>query len=60
MQEYLTLFQDKEYPYFLDKYLETKTLTRIKHVTQFCGCDYTKLYSPKIVPNFYIHVLTIV
>ncbi len=59
MQEYLTLFQDKEYPYFLDKYLETKTLTRIKHVTQFCGCDYTKLYSPKFLYTRFDHSLIV-
>lgn len=59
MQEYLTLFQDKEYPYFLDKYLKTKTLTRIKHVTQFCGCDYTKLYNPKFLYTRFDHSLVV-
>lgn len=46
MKEYLSIFIDKEYPIFIDKYLKTKTLKRIKHITQFCGCDYTHLYNP--------------
>ena len=25
---------------------DLKTLERLKDVTQFCGCDYTKLSSP--------------
>lgn len=45
MVQYLEIFIDKEYPRFIDKYLETRTLKRLKHVSQFCGCDYTKLYS---------------
>ncbi len=47
MDAYLNIFIDKEYPSFLDKYLNTKTLCRLKEVTQFCGCDYTNLYSPR-------------
>lgn len=45
MEEYLKLFIDNDYPKFIDKYLTTDTLERLKHITQFCGCDYTKLYS---------------
>ena len=30
MNEYLQLFIDEEYPYFIDKYLDTKTLNRLK------------------------------
>lgn len=48
MKEYLDLFIDGAYPAFIDRYLTTNTLNRLKHITQFCGCDYTKLYSPKI------------
>ena len=46
MKDYLDIFIDKEYPKFIDKYLSTNTLKRLKYITQFCGCDYTKLYSP--------------
>lgn len=45
MNEYIKLFIDDDYPEFIDKYLTTDTLERLKHITQFCGCDYTKLYS---------------
>ena len=44
MEDYLAIFIDEEYPDFLDKYTTTSTLKRLKYVTQFCGCHYTKLY----------------
>ena len=59
MDAYLKLFIDKEYPFFLDKYLNTKTLLRLKGVTQFCGCDYTKLYSPRFLYTRYLHSLVV-
>ena len=59
MEEYINIFIDKEYPSFIDKYLTTKTLNRIKHVTQFCGCDYTKLYSPRFKYTRFDHSLVV-
>lgn len=59
MKSYLEIFIDKEYPIFLDKYLEVKTLTRLKHITQFCGCDYTGLYSPRFLFTRYDHSLVV-
>ncbi len=59
MNDYTKIFIDKEYPSFLDKYLKTKTLTRLKHITQFCGCDYTKLYSPLFLYTRFDHSLTV-
>lgn len=59
MQDYLKLFMDKEYPKFIDKYLKTKTLERLKHITQFCGCDYTKLYSPLFLYTRFDHSLVV-
>ena len=59
MNEYLQLFIDEEYPYFIDKYLDTKTLNRLKYVTQFCGCDYTDLYSPLFLYTRYDHSLVV-
>lgn len=55
MEEYLKLFIDDDYPYFIDKYLNTKTLRRIKYVTQFCGSDYTNLYDPLFLYTRYDH-----
>lgn len=55
VKEYLNIFIDLEYPSFLDKYLNTKTLIRIKHVTQFCGCDYANLYSPRFLYTRFDH-----
>ena len=59
MKEYMSIFIDQEYPKFIDKYLTTKTLNRIKYVTQFCGCDYTKLYSPLFKYTRFDHSLVV-
>lgn len=59
MKEYLQLFTRKEYPYFIDRYLETKTLTRLKNITQFCGCDYTNLYNPLFLYTRYDHSIVV-
>lgn len=59
MKEYLNIFIDSNYPTFIDKYLTTKTMERIKHVTQFCGCDYTNLYSPLFKYTRFDHSLVV-
>lgn len=59
MNQYMNLFIDKVYPDFIDKYLKTKTLKRLQNVTQFCGCDYTKLYSPLFVYTRFDHSLVV-
>ncbi len=59
MKEYINIFIDVQYPKFIDKYLTTKTLNRLKHITQFCGCDYTKLYSPLFLYTRFDHSLVV-
>ena len=59
IHNYLDLFLDEDYPDFIDKYLNTKTLNRIKNVTQFCGCDYTKLYNPLFLYTRFDHGLVV-
>ena len=59
ISNYLNLFLDDDYPNFIDKYLNTKTLNRIKNVTQFCGCDYTKLYRPLFLYTRFDHSLVV-
>lgn len=59
MDKYLEIFIDQNYPNFIDKYLTTKTLNRLKHVTQFCGCDYTKIYSPLFLYTRFDHSLVV-
>lgn len=59
MDQYLNVFIDKEYPSFIDKYLKTNTMQRLKHITQFCGCDYTKLYNPLFLFTRYDHSLIV-
>lgn len=57
MNQYINIFIDDDYPDFIDKYLTTNTLKRLKHITQFCGCDYTKLYSPLFTYTRFDHSL---
>ena len=59
MEKYLSIFIDQEYPDFIDKYLQTKTLNRLKYITQFCGCDYTNLYSPRFLYSRFDHSLVV-
>ena len=59
MNEYLQVFIDEEYPDFIDKYLNTKTLNRLRSVTQFCGSDYTVLYSPSFLYTRFDHSLVV-
>ncbi len=59
MNEYLNIFIDKKYPSFIDKYLNTNTLNRIKNIGQFCGCDYTKIYSPLFFYTRFDHSLIV-
>lgn len=59
MNEYLNIFVDEEYPSFIDKYLNTMTMNRLKYITQLCGCDYTKLYSPLFLFTRYDHSLVV-
>ena len=47
LSRYKSIFIDGDYPSFIDKYLTTKSLTRLGRITFFCGCDYTNLFSPK-------------
>lgn len=59
MEEYLKLFIDNDYPWFIDKYLTTDTLNRLKYITYFCGCDYTNLYSPLFKYTRFDHSLVV-
>lgn len=59
IDSYLNLFIDGDYPKFIDKYLKTNTVNRLKHITQFCGCDYTKLYSPLFLYTRFDHSLVV-
>ncbi len=59
MKSYLNIFIDKEYPTFIDKYLKTPTMKRLMGISQFCGCDYTKLYSPLFFYSRFDHSLVV-
>ncbi len=50
---------DDIYPDFADKYSETETLKRLRHVTQFCGSDYTKIYTIRFLYMRYYHSLVV-
>lgn len=59
MKDYLNIFINDDYPVFIDKYLKTKTLNRLKYVSQFCGCDYTNLYKPLFFYTRYDHSIVV-
>lgn len=44
LKAYFEIFCD-EYPTFIDKYINSNVLQRLAGVGQFCGCDYTQLFS---------------
>ena len=58
-KNYIEIFIDKEYPSFIDKYLNVKTLKRLKYITQFCGCDYTKIYNTRFLFTRFDHSLVV-
>ncbi len=52
--EYKSIFNEEDVS-FLNKYYGTKTLKRLKYISQFCGCDYTNLYSPLFYYSRFAH-----
>ena len=58
-KDYINLFKDSKYPKFINKYLKTKSLKRLKYITYFCGCDYTKMYNPLFCYSRYDHSLVV-
>lgn len=59
MNEYLNVFIDNDYPIFINKYLNTKTMQHLKNVTQFCGADYSGLYNTKFLYTRYDHSIVV-
>lgn len=59
MKEYLSVFIEDDYPDFINKYLNTKTMERIKNVTQFCGSDYSNLYNPRFLYTRFDHSVVV-
>ena len=53
--DYLKIFIDNDFPEFLQKYLYTDTLRILRGRSQFCGCDYTKVYSPRLFYTRFHH-----
>ena len=57
--DYLKIFIEKDFPVFLQKYLYTDTLRMLRSKSQFCGCDYTKLYNPIIYYTRFHHSIIV-
>ena len=57
--DYIKIFIDGDIPRYLSKYLYTKTLERLRYVSQFCGCDYTKIYNPRFFYTRFHHSLIV-
>ena len=51
MNEEINLYHDilcnKDYPFFIDKYINTDELQRLKYIGTFCGGDYTDICNIK-------------
>lgn len=47
IKEYYMILCNNDYPYFIDKYINTKDLKRLEGIGHFCGCDYTGLFKMK-------------
>lgn len=47
LEQYFNILCKGDYPKFIDKYIKTFPLQRLKYIGQFCGCDYTKIYKIK-------------
>lgn len=57
--DYLKIFIDNDFPEFLQKYLYTDTLRRLRNISQFCGVDYTKLYNPTFYYTRFYHSIIV-
>ena len=61
LQQYLDIIGYSSKPDFLDKYLNTPSLLRLKNVGYFCGMDYAskEIYSFDEYISRYDHSLTV-
>lgn len=57
--DYIKIFFGDDYPYFMNKYLYTKTMERERYISQFCGCDYTKIYDPRFYYSRFYHSIVV-
>lgn len=57
--DYLKIFIENDFPFFLQKYLYTDTMRMIRYRSQFCGCDYTKLYNPRFLYTRFNHSIIV-
>lgn len=55
LAEYFNILCQNNYPDFINKYLKTKEMQRISYIGQFCGSDYTAIYSPLFFYSRYDH-----
>lgn len=47
LKKYYKILCNNVYPEFINKYIDLPELQRLSKIGQFCGCDYTKIYSVK-------------
>lgn len=57
--DYLKIFIENDFPYFLQKYLYTDTMRVLRYRSQFCGCDYTNLYNPTFFYTRFYHSIIV-
>ena len=54
LKQYQSLLSN-DYPLFIDKYLVTNMMQKLKTRGQFCGADYTKLFPVRYWYTRYDH-----
>ncbi len=61
LEQYLDILEYNKRPQFLDKYLQTPSLLRLKNIGYFCGMDYAskEIYSFNEYISRYDHSLTV-
>lgn len=61
LEQYLDILEYNKRPQFLDKYLQTPSLLRLKNIGYFCGMDYAskEIYSFDEYISRYDHSLTV-
>lgn len=61
LEQYLDILEYNKKPQFLDKYLQTPSLLRLKNIGYFCGMDYAskEIYSFNEYISRYDHSLTV-
>ena len=57
--DYLKIYIENDFPLFIQKYLYTDTMKMLRYRSQYCGCDYTRLYNPSFLYTRFNHSIIV-